>query len=304
MIKLSVVVLSFNTREFTKKCLDSLVHNAKSMAENEIIVVDNSSTDGSVEMIRKYIADNPSLKIRLIENGENLGFARGNNIGIKSALGEHIMILNSDTIVQENSLFELIKESSKGRVAASPILLLPDGRFQNDYYMRFPNLWQIFLYHNPLLRPLATKVPFLGRLIVQGSKTSPFEVDQLPGAAIAAHRDVWKEVGLLDDEYSFFFEDVDWCWRAKEKGIRLMVVPKSKIKHAGGASWREKKKKNKSGFYYQFFSSMLLFARKNYSKKRSFIFKYAIIMNFIFTFKPFLAWEFYKLDGRPKNFLR
>jgi len=240
-------------------------------------------------------------------NKKNLGFAKGNNIGIKQARGKYIMLLNSDTIVKEGAIEKLIEyiESVENEVeiAVSPLLLLPNDKSQTEYYMRFPNLWQVFLYHNPVLRSVVMKIPFLSSLIAQNSGFSPFDVDQLPGAALMANREIWKKVGLLDEKYHFLFEDVDWCWRARKAGIKLKVVPDAKITHFGGASWRNKLKDDKLGFYYQFFSAMLLFVRKNYNGFSVEIFKWAIIINFFLTLKPLLAWKFFRSNGQQRSYL-
>ena len=214
------------------------------------------------------------------------------------------MLLNTDTIVKKGAIEKLVEFLDKNpNTAVAPLLILPDNRPQNDYYMKFPNLWQIFLYHNPL-RPLVMKIPFVSSLIAQKTMLNEFIVDQLPGAALAADRKVWDDVGLLDEDYHFLFEDVDWCWRAKNKGMKLVVVSRAEIVHLGGASWKEKLQKDKNSFYYQFFASMLLFVRKNYTQKDQCLFKWAIIVNFILTLKLKLALNFLKQNGRQMDFLQ
>jgi len=313
MIKLSIIIVNWNTKELLMQCIKSLVSSINPPAGGqvlsmEIIVVDNGSTDGSIEILKKYLIHPPNRRtkyiIHLIENQSNLGFAKANNIGIKKARGEYIMLLNSDTIVKEGAVEKLIEFLDKNpNTAVAPLLILPDNRPQNDYYMKFPNLWQIFLYHNPL-RPLVMKIPFVSSLIAQKTMLNEFIVDQLPGAALAADRKVWDDVGLLDEDYHFLFEDVDWCWRAKNKGMKLVVVSRAEIVHLGGASWKEKLQKDKNSFYYQFFASMLLFVRKNYTQKDQCLFKWAIIVNFILTLKLKLALNFLKQNGRQMDFLQ
>ncbi len=286
-VKLSIVILSWNTRDRLRQCLKSLKTRA------EIIVVDNGSADGSAAMIK---AEFP--QVRLIENKQNLGFAQGNNQGLKKAKGEYFLLLNSDTVVKEGALEKLIDFLEKNpQTAVSPLLELPNGHLQTDYYMRFPNLWQIFLYHHPLLRPLMMKTP-LKKLICREVQKQPFEVDQLPGAALAASREVWRQVGGLDEDFQFLWEDVDWSWRARKKGVRLVVVPGARVVHWGGASWKQKIKENAFQFYYQFFASWLLFVRKNYGQEWEKVYWWAIIANFFLTLKPVLAFRFWKNGGK------
>ena len=94
--------------------------------------------------------------------------------------------------------------------------------------------------------------------------TNLLEVDQLPGASLIAPKEVWDKVGLLSEDYKFLYEDVDWSWRAKKLGIKLFVIPESKITHLGGGSWKQKLNTQSFEFYCQFFSSLLLFVKKNY----------------------------------------
>lgn len=285
-MKISVIILSWNTKKLLKDCLQSLYTQDPNPHTLETIVVDNGSTDGSPEMVRKFRSQISKLKIKLIKNKKNLGFAKGNNQGIKVAKGDLIMLLNSDTVVRKGAIKKLAK-SVRDRVtpcqAVSPLLILPDGKPQIDYYMKFPNLWQVFLYHNPVFRPLALRVPFLRNLICFSAKDRPFPVDQLPGAALMAAKETWDKVGLLDEDYHFLYEDVDWCWRAKKLGCSLKVIPQAKITHIGGASWKKKLKEESFEFYKQYFSSFLLFVEKNYGRFKKLIFRIVLIKNWVLS---------------------
>lgn len=302
-MKLSVIILSWNTKQLLRQCLQSLISNFELPIINyEIIIVDNGSNDGSPEMVEKFIKHQPS-NIKLIRNKTNLGFARGNNQGIKIAKGKYIMLLNSDTVVKKRALEGLVEflDDNPQVAAVSPILLNLDGSPQIDYYMKFPNLWQIFLYHNPVLRPLAMRTPLRWLIVGRTEEAQSFGVDQLPGAALMGPCEVWGKVGLLDEDYRFLYEDVDWCWRAKKLGYKLMVVPDAKIVHIGGASWKKKLKESSFEFYRQYFSSMLLFVKKNYGDLEFKIFRVALIIHFFLTLKPRLALYFLKTGGKQRK---
>ena len=276
-MKISIVVLSWNTKDLLKKCLKSIPFYA------EVIIVDNGSKDGTVHFLNSLKW--PNLKI--IKNKKNLGFAKGNNQGIKAATGDLIMLLNSDTVVEKKALEKLMKfyqEQEDKKIAFSPLLLNKEGTIQEEYYMRFPNLWQIFGYHHPLYRWLFMKAP-LKWLIVSRIQKKPFEVEQLPGAALMVPKEVWEKVGLLDEDFHFLYEDVDWCWRAKKIGIKLMVIPEAKITHLGGGSWKKRLKSNSFEFYRDFFKAFLLFVRKNYGEGKLKIFRQALLLNFVLRFK-------------------
>ncbi|MBU2592188.1 glycosyltransferase family 2 protein, partial [Patescibacteria group bacterium] len=250
----------------------------------EVIVVDNGSSDGSVETIRNFQTPclagrqaNPKFqtnsnppaggpKIKLIENKKNLGFAKAINQGAKEATGEYLLLLNSDTIVKKGALKKLIDylEKNPDTAAVSPMLLNPDGTKQVEYYMKFPNLWQIIFYHNLLLRPLAMATP-LRDLIISRVSSDNFEVDQLPGAALMTRRETFLKTGGLGEDYSFLFEDVDWCYQVKKENLgKLIVLANAKIVHLGGASWKKRLDKDRLGFYKQYFKSLLLFVKKHY----------------------------------------
>jgi len=284
-MKISLIILSWNTKNLLKNCLNSV--SPKDVFE--IIVVDNNSSDGSQEMVEKSFP-----KVKLIRNKKNAGFARGNNQGIKRAEGDLIMILNSDTVISKGSLKELADSFIKDNkiAAVSPLLLFRSGGIQEDYYMKFPNLWQIFLYHNRLLRSLILKTPLKNLILSKLSKEKITEVQQLPGAALMARKEVWDKVGLLDENYHFLYEDVDWCFRARKLGLKLVVVPEAKIIHIGGGSWKKRINNESLTFYKQYFTSMLLFVKKNYGQLKLKFFKIALVINFLITFKFKLAFYF------------
>ncbi len=267
---LSIIILSWNTKQLLQKCLESMTNDQWLMANTEIIVVDNNSQDGSVELARNFQFSNSNLQKKLILNKKNRGFAKGNNQGIKQAKGKYILLLNSDTEVKPGALKILVnylKEHPKVS-AVSPMLLNMDGSKQIDYYMKFPNFWQMIFYHNGILRPIAMHTP-LKNLIINSQKNKPFAVDQLPGAALMARRQTFDQVGLLDEDFEFLFEDVDWCYRIKKAGNgKLMVIPEAEIKHVGGGSWKKHLDKNRFGFYKQYFKSLFKFVDKHYPQKK------------------------------------
>ena len=292
--KVSIVILSWNTQKLLEQCLKSIPFFAK------IIVIDNGSTDGTLHFLDSLKW--PNLKI--IKNDKNLGFAKANNQGIKASIGDLIMLLNSDTIVQKGAIEKLVSfyEKQKDKnVAFSPLLLNLDGIIQKEYYMKFPNLWQIFFYHNLCGRFLGLKTP-LKRLILENvGKEVTINIDQLPGAALMAPKDVWDKVGLLDEDFQFLYEDVDWSWRAKKAGVKCLVATEAKIMHLGGGSWGKRINLHSFEFYCQFFSSLLFFVKKNYSQRKLNRLRKALIFNFLLQFKFKLAKYFLDQGNQIKQ---
>jgi len=292
--RISIIILSWNTKELLKRCLRSIysgytidTHRYKV----EIIIVDNGSTDGSREMVRSgqwLVAHQSLVTFRLIENQQNLGFAKGNNQGIKVASGELIMILNSDTIVQKGAIEKLASfiNHHNDVAAISPLLLNDDGSIQKDpCYLRFPSPLTSFLYYNKFLKRLTFKF-FPSLLLSKTDFTKPTEVDQLPGAAMMVRKKILDEVGGFDEKFPIYFEDVDLSFRIRRVGYKLLVVPDAKVIHLGRKSIEPViEKEGMEKFYFLNFNSLFLFCEKNYPSWKTLMIKIIIFLHLILGLK-------------------
>jgi len=234
-LMLSIVILSWNTEALLKQCLESLEEGCEGIGGCEVVVVDNGSTDGSSEMVRKYQIRNTKYKIRLVENQSNLGFAKGNNIGIKQARGKYIMLLNSDTIVQKGSLKKMVDFLDQhGEISVvGPKLLNQDGTPQSSCG-QFPNLWVVFI--------MLFKEHFGGSRTVRYSPAVSGEVDWLMGAAFVAREKVFKKVGFLDERMFMYMEEVEWFYRVRKAGLKAYFLKEAEIVHLGRGSSSSGKK--------------------------------------------------------------
>jgi GT2 family glycosyltransferase len=216
---LSVIILNYNTKEHLRKCLAS-IRLTKSAYKIETIVADNGSKDGSLEMVKQ---DFPEVKI--VNNNANLGFAKGNNMAIKQASGKYILLLNSDTAVNEKTFDETIKylQTHPDVGALGAKVLLPNGELDKACRRKFPNP------ANSFLRLFGLKK--FSDYNVAGDVDQEAEVDAVMGAYIAVPRSVIDQVGLLDEQYFMYGEDLDWCWRIKHAGYKIVYYPKSAIVH-------------------------------------------------------------------------
>jgi len=225
MINLSIVIVSYNTKELLRQCLESILGSESDLGL-EIIVVDNNSTDGSLEYLKKQ------KKLKLIENRKNFGFAKANNQGIKIAKGKYILLLNSDTIVKKDAFKTMVgfveKHTDVGLVG--PRLLNPNNTIQPSCF-NFPSVFG------------AIKEFWLGK---QGAFSKyapkgnrPMVVDAVVGAAFLIPRTTIEKIGLLDEQYFMYFEDLDYCRRVWEAGFSVYYLPRSKILHLHGASGKE-----------------------------------------------------------------
>jgi len=232
---LSIITVSYNTRELLRGCLDSVFSSLAARLNYEVIVVDNASEDGSVAMIRDTFP-----RVRLIENRENRGFAASNNQALEQSRGQYVLLLNPDTVVMDGALESLMRllEERRDVGVAGPRLVFPDGSFQHSAFT-FPTLPMILLDFFPLHhRLLDSRVN--GRYPrVLYERGEPFPIDHPLGAAMMVRRAVIDEVGFLDEGYFMYCEEIDWCMRIKGSGWGVFCVPQAEIVHYAGESTRQ-----------------------------------------------------------------
>ncbi len=231
MKQISVIIVSWNARDYLRGCLDSIRQTGDPVVR-EVIVVDNASTDGSPEMVKKEFPE-----VILVRSKENLGFARANNLGIKRATGSMFALINSDVVVHPGCFQELAafleREPKVG--LAGPKVFGRDSKLQASCG-RLPTVWNItceFLFLNKLFRgwPL-----FAGFQMKIDDTDRSSEVEVLSGCFWLARAAVVAKVGGLDEGFFFYAEDIDWCKRFRDGGWKLMFVPQAKATHFGGGS--------------------------------------------------------------------
>lgn len=230
-VKLSIIIICWNVREDLLNCLRSVEEN-RPCEEFEIIVVDNASSDGSVDCILRDFPD-----VIVIANKENHGFAAANNQGIRRSKGEYILFLNPDTRVHSNSLDALVKfmEHNERVGACGPKLLNKDETIQASV-RRFPT------FRGALYRHTAFRLSGIFRGQYKKLRIKDFgydrqsDVDQLSGAALMVRRFVINEVGVMDERFFMYYEEVDLCYRIKQNGWRIVFTPQAVITHLGGRS--------------------------------------------------------------------
>ncbi len=211
---LSIIIVNFNTRDFLKNCLKSIFDQA---GKFEVWVVDNASSDGSVEMVEREFP-----QVKLIKNKENTGFAKANNLALKMANGQFVFLLNSDTILKEQTLNKIINflrnKSEAGAIGVK--LLNADGKTQ-------PSAGKFYSIFNALI------------MLVGGERfgllrSSPLrisEVDWVSGAALIVRKDILDKVGLLDENFFMYMEEVEWCFRIKKAGFKIFFYPDAEVIH-------------------------------------------------------------------------
>lgn len=241
MTDLSVIILNWNTFKLVDECLRSLELSTSEL-DLDVIVVDNGSQDDSASQIE---AGHPSVKI--IRMGSNVGFAAGNNEGVAASQSPLVLLLNSDTLVQPGAIQALLKvmetQPRAGLVGAR--LLNEDGSFQAGY-TPFPSLTREFLILSGLGRALFGRwYPSRGPEIERGAQ----QVDYVEGACLLIRRDVYREVGGLNEGYFMYAEDVELCYVLRQAGWQVWYEPAAEIVHLGGGSSKSRLPEREADLY-------------------------------------------------------
>ncbi len=233
-IDLSLIIINWNTKEYLSQCLQSFFET-KDDITFEVIVIDNASSDLSVEMVRTQYP-----QVTVIANAENTGFAAGVNQGIVHSCGKYILILNPDIVFKPHTLTALIDcmEINKTIGALMPKLVNLDGTAQYGYVRRKPTFIQVLLFYT-LLAPLAMKNKYLVKKYLESELTGKGmeDVEQIPGAFTLLRREVVETVGGMDASFKLFFEDVDWSYRIRLAHWKLVMLHNLEAIHIGGRSF-------------------------------------------------------------------
>ena len=230
--RISAVIVSFNTAPLLERAIQSLVSSASMVNGLEIIVVDNASEDGSPLMVREKFPD-----VRLVRLTRNVGFAAGTNMGLRMARGEQLLLLNPDAELLHNALPTLSSFLAERPwvAAVGPRLIYPDGTHQDSAF-HFPSLGQIaFDFFPPPRQILQSRLN--GRY---GKIDSPHPIDHPLGACMLLSRTAFEDVGLLDEAFFMYCEEVDWCMRAWERGWEIYHHPGAVAVHHSGKSTEQR----------------------------------------------------------------
>lgn len=229
MIDISIVIVTYNSKEDIEPCIESILENRFSSVE--IIVVDNGSTDGTVKCVKKY-----SEKVKIVESNVNRGYAWGNNQGFRRARGKYVFILNPDTKLKENCLKEMFNfiELNNDIIILAPLVLNPDGSVQSSL-RRFPDFPILFLELTGLSRVFRHSPIFNRWRIPDFDYSVTGMVDQPMGAALLVRKSYFAN-SLMDERFPMFFNDVDLCFRVNKSGGKIIFFPGATLFHSRGRS--------------------------------------------------------------------
>jgi GT2 family glycosyltransferase len=274
-IQLSIIIVTHNAKDFLRNCLKSVFEKIKNLSF-EVLVVDNASSDGTFEMLK-----NEFPQVNAIFSKENLGFAKANNLAIKEAKGKYIFLLNPDTILLDENFEKLIDFAQKNPDvgAIGPKVLNSDLTIQHQCKRGFPTPWNIFCYLSGLAKIFPKSKIFAGYLLTYLDTEKIQEVDSLSGCAMVVKREVIEKVGMMDEDYYLYGDDLDWCYRIKSAGWKVVYFPETKIIHYGGKGGTGKKPYFN---IYHFYRSAFIFYRKHLARK------YFFLINWLVYFGIFL----------------
>lgn len=284
MIDLSIIILSFNTKELLRECLLSIKMYEAGSRKYEIILVDNASTDGSADMVKEEFNN-----VTLIANKKNVGYSRGNNQGVEKAKGRYVLFLNADTLVYDETLATMVQfmdEYTKAGAATCRVEL-PTGALDDSCHRGFPTPWRSFCHFSGLSKTFP-KVPFFaGYSLSYMDLKKTHEIDSCSGALMIVRREAGEEVGWWDEDFFWYGDDLDFCYRLKEKNWKIYFVPEVKILHYKGVSGGIKEisqhlttatKETQIRVTNARFDAMKIFYRKHYMNKYPLIITWLVFL--------------------------
>lgn len=257
-MKLSIIIVNYNVKNFLQLLLKSIFKSSTNF-EFEVIVVDNHSTDDSVAMLKKLY---PS-SIQLIANKENLGFSKANNIGIKNSIGQYTLLLNPDTIIMEDTLQKMVDflDSHADAGALGVKMIDGEGKFLPESKRGLPTPI-VSLYKIIGLNKLFPKSKTFGHYhLGYLDKSETHQVEVLSGACMMMSKEALVKVGMLDEDYFMYGEDIDLSFQIQKLGLKNYYFPQTKIIHFKGESTQKEKLK----YLLAFYESMHIFFKKNFS---------------------------------------
>jgi len=285
--ELSVIILNYNTKELLRECLSS-IKKYEEEVPLEVIVSDNASTDGSPDMVRREFP-----WVRLVE-GENEGFAKGNNRAKNLVRGKMVLFLNPDTVVTKGVFLKTTRylKENKGVGAVSCKLVLPSGEMDKDTRRSFPTPWVSLTHLILKLDRIFPKSPLFAKYwygYIPENATHP--VDAIQGAFFLSWKKILDKVGWFDEGYFFDGEDIDLCWQIRKAGYEIVYYPEVSVIHVKGVTKGKSKKwkhkfplKQRIKIRLAGVNSMERFYRKNLWKKYPLAFNFLMILA-IKTFK-------------------
>jgi GT2 family glycosyltransferase len=261
-IIISIIIVSYNVAELTKRCLAGIEESNDNL-KKEIIIVDNASSDDTANIVKKNFPE-----VTLIENKENIGFARANNLAYAKAKGKYVLVINPDVFIEKNTLkpmFEFMEQNSECGILGCRLLnhdkkLQPSARY-------FPTPWRLFLSYSGIGSRFPNIKILRGVDNMGWAHNSIREVDWIPGCFFLIRKTMIDGVGFFDKVFYMYYEEIDLCLRAKKNGWKIFFHPGASVTHLGGESAKKVGKVTPSGKQLERLKlqSEFIYFKKNYN---------------------------------------
>lgn len=278
-MELSVIIVNYNVKHFLEQCLHSVLKASKTVF-TEIFVVDNNSVDGSTQLVKEKFP-----QVHLIENKENVGFSKANNQAIRLAKGKYILLLNPDTVVEEDTFIKIIRFMEEHPDAGGLGVKMIDGKgnFLPESKRGLPTPWVAFckMFGLSKLFPKSKKFGKYHLSYLDENKTH--EVEVLAGAFMLMRKETLDKVGLLDETFFMYGEDIDLSYRITQGGYKNYYFPETTIIHYKG----ESTKKGSLNYVKVFYKAMIIFAQKHFSGGKAGAF--SVLLNLAIWFRAWLS---------------
>ena len=290
-MKISVIIVNYNVQHFLEQCLQS-AFKALQNIDGDVWVVDNNSVDGSVEMVKEKFPE-----VKLIASKDNLGFSKGNNLAIKKSEGEYTLLLNPDTLVEEDTFEKVIKFMDENPKAGGLGVKMVDGKgnFLPESKRSLPTpsvaFYKIFGLSNLFPKSKRFGKYHCGHL----DKNETNEVEILSGAFMLMRKSALDKVGLLDEEFFMYGEDIDLSYRLIKGGYKNYYFADTRIIHYKG----ESTKKSSVNYVFVFYNAMIIFAKKHFNSKNASIFSFLIKIAIYFRASIAIVNRFVKKSTLP-----
>lgn len=263
-VDVSIILVNYNTKEYTLNCIKSVIEHSQKTSF-EIIVVDNASTDGSIEILRE------ENNVVLIENSSNLGFGRANNEGARRASGKYLFFLNTDTLLLADAItdYSTFLDEHKDVGVCGGNMINGEKESTASFERVYPSI-------SYLINELLLKIPFkikYGRNTIYNNTNAPLEVAYVSGADLMIRKDLFELIGGFDRNFFMYFEEVDLCKRVRELNSNIICLPNVDILHYGGRSTADSKRVASDSKLKIITNSANYFLEKHYSKPYRSIYK-------------------------------
>ncbi len=292
MVQLSIIIVNYNVKQFVENCLHSFWNKTKEKLDFEVFIVDNNSSDGSVEYLRKKFPEEEFPELHIIANKENLGFGKANNQALALAKGEYILFLNPDTLLQPDTLikcYEFVR--SKENFGALGVKMCDfTGKFAHESKRGLPTLWASFCKMTGLSALFPKSKLFARYHLTYLDENLSHKIDIISGAFFFTKKSVLDKVGGFDENFFMYGEDIDLSYRIIKSGYSNYYAPFPIIHFKGEST------KKTSYFYVKtFYDAMLIFYKKHYPRSNFLIalfIKSAIQLKMM---QEYIYWKIYAL---------